>query len=117
MSGQRDEAGNEDKRFRYRRRRNGNNFTDIEWARAATKHGISRERSRFVVEQAALFWEKRPPEGGLRKELRLMFFGDDYAGVPLEVFGVKLQERRLIVIHAMLLRPRFRETYEEARRC
>ena len=70
-----------------------------------------------MVERSVLFWEKLPPPGQPAKEVRLLFFADDREGIPLEVFGVETQYRRLVIIHAMLLRPRFRPMYEEDKRC
>jgi len=37
-------------------------------------------------------------------------------GVPLEVMAVELDNRDLLVIHAMALRDRYSEQYEEAKR-
>ena len=41
---------------------------------------------------------------------------DDLDGIPLEVAAVQIAPMELMVIHAMLLRARFRTGYEEARR-
>lgn len=106
----------EDRSFRYSVRHNVGDFTGIEWTRAATKHRISRARSRFVVERAARYLEQEAPRGHPQADTRLMFFGDDAGGIPLEVACVQSGEGRLIVIHAMLLRARHRSSYEEARR-
>ncbi|MGH2955148.1 MAG: hypothetical protein ACRDK9_14255 [Solirubrobacterales bacterium] len=45
-----------------------------------------------------------------------MYLGDDRAGSPLEVMAVELEEGRVLVVHAMPLRERYREQYEEAKR-
>jgi hypothetical protein len=45
---------------------------------------------------------------------RLVFLGDDMNGVPLEVMGVELEKGDLLVIHAMKLRPQYRELYHSA---
>ncbi|HUB99465.1 MAG TPA: hypothetical protein VMS11_06545 [Solirubrobacterales bacterium] len=91
---------------------------EIRWSRAATKHRISRERSRHVIEHCGLWLWRRP----LRREPhwddrddRVMFFGDDIEGVALEVFAVEGAEEDLLVIHAMDLRDRHRGLYQEAR--
>ena len=47
---------------------------------------------------------------------RLVFLGDDIDGVALEVMGVELEDSSLLVIHAMPLRDRYREQYEEAKK-
>jgi hypothetical protein len=89
---------------------------DLRWTRAATKHRVSRERSRHVVEHCGLwFWRRGPRSrfsGG--EDDRVLLFGDDIEGVPLEVFAVEGAEEVLTVIHAMDLRDRFRGLYEEA---
>lgn len=106
----------EDKRLRYSVRRNVRHFDHFEWARSATKHRISRPRSRFVVEEAVWWLEQSPPTGYPEGDLRLLFFGDDQERVPLEVVAVEPEERCLIIIHAMPLRDRHQGSYEEARR-
>lgn len=88
---------------------------DLEWARSATKHRISRERSRHVIEHCGLRFEQAPSPGRAAADIRLVFLGDDADGVALEVMAIELEDGGLLVIHAMLLRDRFREEYEEAR--
>jgi hypothetical protein len=46
---------------------------------------------------------------------RVLFFGDDAEGLPLEVFAVETAEESFLVIHAMELRDHNRGLYEEAR--
>lgn len=46
---------------------------------------------------------------------RLVFLGDDASGVALEVMAVEIEDDSLLVIHAMQLRGRYREQYEEAK--
>lgn len=46
---------------------------------------------------------------------RVVFVGDDLEGVALEVIAAELEEDEFMVIHAMDLRERLRELYEEAR--
>jgi len=88
---------------------------DIRWARSATKHRISRERSRHVVEHCGLRFEQKPPSGARASaDLRLVYLGDDPDGVALEVMAIELEDGSLLVIHAMPLRERYRKEYEEA---
>lgn len=88
---------------------------NLRWARAATKHRISRERSRYVIEHCRLRFEQEPPADAPEKaSLRLVFLGDDEEGVALEVMAVELEDDALLVIHAMPLRDRYRKQYEEA---
>ncbi len=91
--------------------------TSLEWARSATKHRISRERSRYVIEHCGLCFKQDPPVSSPENaSLRLVFFGDDKNGIALEVMAVELESESLLVIHAMPLRGRHREQYEEAKK-
>jgi len=67
-------------------------FKRIRGARSATRHRISRKRIRHAL-------------------------GEDPVGVALEVIAVVTDHENLMVIHAMELRSRYRNTYEEVRRC
>jgi hypothetical protein len=90
---------------------------EIRWARSATKHRVSKERSRHVIKHCGLRFEVEPQadaRGGA--DTRLLYLGDDVDGVPLEVMAVELDNRDLLVIHAMPLRDRYSEQYEEAKR-
>jgi hypothetical protein len=90
---------------------------DLRWARSAAKHRIARERSRYVIEHCGLRFEQPPPAGApAGTEPRLVYLGDDADGIALEVMAVELEDGRLLVIHAMALRDRYREQYEEAKR-
>ncbi|HEX5983278.1 MAG TPA: hypothetical protein VFY69_03640 [Solirubrobacterales bacterium] len=89
---------------------------EIKFARSATKHRISRERSLYVIEHCGIqlvdrFWNP------VREDVdrRVYFLGDDLEEVALEVVAVELDEEEFTVIHAMELRNRFRGLYEEAR--
>jgi hypothetical protein len=88
--------------------------TRIEWARSATKHRVSRERSRHVIEHCGGFFEQDPPPEMHDPDPRLVFLGDDEGGIPLEVIAIQVGVSRLVVIHAMRLRNRHRSDYEEA---
>jgi hypothetical protein len=90
---------------------------DLKWARAATKHRISRERSRHVIEHCGLRFDQEPPADSVENASpRLVFLGDDADGTALEVMAVELDDDCLLVIHAMVLRDRYREQYEEAKK-
>ena len=103
--------------FRYSVRQNvWPEEAEITFARSATKHRISRERSLHVIEHCGFQIVERhrnPMNSGVDK--RIGFFGDDLEGVALEVMAVELEEDEFFVIHAMNLRIRFRGFYEEAR--
>lgn len=88
----------------------------ITFARSATKHRISRERSLVVIEHAGIqFVERRRNRANSGVDQRIGFFGDDLEGVPLEVIAAELEEDEFMVIHAMGLHDRHRVFYEEAR--
>lgn len=67
-----------------------------------------------MIEHCGLVFRVPPPAGQLDE--RLLFLGDDGAGIPLEVMAVELEVGTLYVIHAMDLRERYRPQYEEAKR-
>jgi hypothetical protein len=86
----------------------------LRWATSATKHGIARNRTRHVVDNARLIHiiRAQPPA---RPTDVLLFTGDDQRGVALEVMGVELTSGELLVIHSMPLRPKkFGREYKEA---
>lgn len=88
----------------------------LTFARSATKHRISRERSLYVVEHCGIQFidrHRNPADSGI--DQRVYFLGDDLEEVTLEVVAVELDEQNFRVIHAMELRNRFRGLYEEAR--
>jgi len=90
---------------------------DITFARSATKHRISRERSLHVIQHCGLqlvdrFRNSRTSD----VDRRVYFLGHDLEEVALEVVAAEMEEDEFSVIHAMELRDRFRVLYEEARR-
>lgn len=56
-----------------------------------------------------------PPPSGQQDE-RLIYLGDDEDGIAIEVMAVELDDGGIYVIHAMTLRKKYREQYEEAKR-
>jgi hypothetical protein len=86
----------------------------LRWARSATRHRISRQRSAYVIEHARLRF-RLPAEGGQRDD-RLLYVGDDEDGLEIEVMAVELEGDELFVIHAMPMREKYRGEYEEAKR-
>jgi hypothetical protein len=89
---------------------------EITFARSATKHRISKQRSLHVIQRSGLqlvdrFWNSRTSD----VDRRVYFLGDDLEEVPLEVVAVERDQGTFRVIHAMPLRNRFRGLYEEAR--
>ena len=89
----------------------------IRFARSATKHRISRERSLYVIGQCGMqFVERRRGENwGDGPDKHVLFLGDDLEGVALEVLAAESEEEGFTVIHAMNLRSKFLGMYEEAK--
>jgi hypothetical protein len=96
----------------YNVRRNYQPF-NLEWARSATRHRISRERSRYVIQCCSFYFEEAVVSDGTPP--RFVFVGDDPDGIAIEVVAVEVAPRQILVIHAMPLRARYRAQYEEVR--
>lgn len=79
----------------------------IRFAQSASRHRISPDRVRFVVEHCPC---PLYPATGEQQDL-VLFLGADANGVPLEVIGVELDGGNLLVIHAMRLRRGYRNDY------
>ena len=47
----------------------------------------------------------------------IAYLGPDARGVPLEVFGIELDNDDVLVIHAMKLRGRYRDDYARVMEC
>lgn len=87
----------------------------IHFARSATKHRVSRERSLYVIEHCGIqFIERRRSPNRHGPDKHVLFLGDDLEGVALEVLAAENEEEEFTVIHAMNLRTRFLGLYEEA---
>jgi hypothetical protein len=86
----------------------------IRWARSATKHRISRQRSLHVIRHAGICRRETRHEDEWHADPRFLFLGPDAKGVPLEVIAVAPEDGSLMVIHAMPLRERLQGWYAEA---
>ncbi|MBS1680020.1 MAG: hypothetical protein JST08_21845 [Actinobacteria bacterium] len=86
----------------------------IVWARSATKHRISRERSLRVVRHAGICRRDRRYPDEWYDDQRFLFFGPDLEGMQLEVGAVAPDDGSLIIIHAMPLRARYQGWSSEA---
>ncbi len=93
-------------------------FMGMTWARSATKHGISEDRSGYVIEHSRTFSKvPAPPNSppGLNVPRRL-YLHDDADGIPLEVLAIELESGDLSVIHAMEMQEKYRRRYEELKK-
>jgi len=89
----------------------------VRFARAATKHRVSKERIRHVIAHCGLAFEEPAPTSDTDVlDARLVCLGDDTDGRAIEVIAVEGSKEELIVIHAMALRKKYRDQYEEAKR-
>lgn len=88
----------------------------ISFARAATKHRISRQRSLHVIEHCGLQFTERHRDLLSNVNQRVLSLGDDLEGVPLEVIAVESEEEEFHVIHSMNMRSRLRGLYKEAQK-
>lgn len=83
----------------------------IEFTQASRRHKVGRARVRQVLAKPVAM--QTVGESGEGRPLTL-YVGDDLTGRALEVIVVEESER-LVVIHAMDLRPKFRPIYEQGR--
>lgn len=83
---------------------------EIQFARSATKHRISRQRSLYVVKRCEIWLELGAghPSG----DPRFLCLGADESGAPMEVVVVVPEPEVGVIIHAMALREKNRLLYE-----
>lgn len=86
----------------------------MRFARSATRHRVSKDSIRYVITNYRVRFEEPPPgsQPGARSA-RLVHLGDDADGQALEVMAIQLPARDLLVIHAMPLRNKYKQQYEE----
>ena len=84
----------------------------VRHTRSATRHRISRESSRHVVEKTGVVFGEAAPAGSGLLDPRLVFLGPDRHGVLLEVMAVEVGGGGLLVIHAQPIRPRYESLLE-----
>lgn len=90
----------------------------VRFARSATKHRVSKERIRYVIAHCGLAFEEQASTSDPSDVVdpRLVCLGDDPDGQAIEVIAVEGSKDELIVIHAMALRKKYIDQYEEAKR-
>jgi hypothetical protein len=85
----------------------------IRFSESAARHGISRDRARYVVERCRCpLYSSDPADENL-----VVFLGPDPDGIPIEVVGIELAVRDLLLIHVMKLRRRYRADYARVMEC
>lgn len=88
---------------------------NVRFARAATRHRISKDRIRHVIANYQVRFEESPPEtdSARPRSPRVVYLGNDDHGRPLEIMAVEGKRGELLVIHAMELRDKYRKRYED----
>jgi hypothetical protein len=85
----------------------------IRFHSSASRHGISHDRSGYVIEHCACpLYSDEPDEEDL-----VVFLGPDQRGIPLEVIAIELADGDLLVIHAMKLRRKYLKDYVRVMEC
>lgn len=90
---------------------NNNKRVVVEFTQSSRRHKIGRARIRHVMSDPVVvvrIEEVSDPRA------RVLYLGDDATGRALEVIAVE-EGDRLVVIHAMDLRTKFRTLYEEGK--
>ena len=86
---------------------------ELQYARSATRHGISQARAAFVIRNCP---SPLYPRGDPATEGFVLYLGPDAKGIPLEIGAIELVADELLVIHAMRLRPQYLRDYEQVMR-
>ena len=81
----------------------------IRHTRSATRHQISRDRSRYVVATTSVIFQENAPEGSPLTDPRFVFLGADEQGELLEVMAIETDTGGLRIIHAQRIRARYLE--------
>jgi hypothetical protein len=84
------------------------------FAASASRHGISEDRARYVIEHCADPLYPGPADQG--NPARVLFLGPDRNGIPLEVIALELADGDLLVIHAMKLSTKYRGDFDRISR-
>jgi hypothetical protein len=92
----------------------------VDWTDSATKHGISRECSEFVVKHCGLRYKHRAPDGTEAPrpdEFRTLFLGVDEDGAEIEVAAVAGEYGEgFVVFHAAEIRNDYLDLLARAER-
>jgi hypothetical protein len=91
---------------------NNNEVVPVAFTQSSRRHKIGRARVRQVLADPVVVVRIEEPHD---PRVRMLYLGDDVSGRALEVIAVE-ESDRLVVIHAMDLRDKFRKLYEEGKR-
>jgi hypothetical protein len=87
----------------------------VRFARSATKHRVSKESIRHVIDHYRVRFEEPPPIGAsASRSTRIVYRGEDAHGQPLEIMAVEGASGEQLVIHAMPQRERYRKRFGRA---
>lgn len=85
----------------------------VRFSRKARKHKVSRDTVRHVIANAVAVAIIPPPDD--RPDERILFIGDGQDGLAYEVMAVRLDAETLSVIHAMPMRRKYQEMYDQGK--
>ena len=85
---------------------------EIRFTQSARRHKIGQARVRQVIAAPRAILEVPSLTPGHAD--RLLILGDDETGRALEIVAVRVDGDTLLVIHAMDLRDKYRDAYEDA---
>lgn len=90
---------------------------NVRFARSATRHRVSKDRICYVIANYRVRFQEPPPDtqSARARSTRVVYLGDDDCGRALEVMAVEGKHGELLVIHAMDLRDKYRQRYEDRR--
>jgi hypothetical protein len=85
----------------------------VRFANSASKHHISHDRAAHIINNCGFVLpQPSPREDADDNDERLIFLGDDWNGIALEVIAIEGADGELLVIHAQKLRAKNRDAYK-----
>ena len=87
---------------------------DLVVAASALKQGVTEAQIEYVIAHCGLVFDEPAPLESTIPYDRSVYLGDDQRGVALEIAAIGLDNGDLVVVHAMKLRKKYRDRYNEA---
>jgi len=85
----------------------------VRFANSASKHHISHDRAAHIINHCGVVLpQPSPHDDPDDNDERLIFLGDDWNGIALEVIAIEGADGELLVIHAQKLRAKNRGAYK-----